>query len=112
MRRFQGVHPSAHIDPKYVEKECNTRLIKEVAAENNITQELATAMIKSTTDFMNFTIRSGNLEGIRLPYLGAFQIKVRSQQYKDFLHSLGSGMKQIFKANKKGFDAINENLEG
>jgi len=106
-----GVHPKFLEDPNYVEKLCNSRLVKEVANENNITQESVNDILNSVSSFVHLTIKSGSLEGVRLPYLGVFKVKPRTQQYKDYLHSLGPDMKKMFKSNKNGYDSINENLE-
>ena len=105
------VNPKFLKDPNYVEKLCNDRLTKEVASENNLTQETVLDVLGSVSKFIHYTIKSGSLEGVRIPYLGVFKVKPRAQQYKDYLHSLGPYMKKMFKSNKEGYDAINENLE-
>ena len=105
------VHPKFLKDPNYVERLCNDRLVKEVATGNSLTQETVLDILGSVSRFIHLTIKSGSLEGARIPYLGVFKVKPRAQQYKDYLHSLGPDMKKLFKANKTGYDVINENLE-
>ena len=78
-----------------IPKECNARLIEEVAEELNIPKEQVAEVVKHYASFTVGRIRSGSMEGVTFPYLGKFLVKFRSQQYKDYLQSVGLQMKKL-----------------
>ena len=90
----------------YEEKECNHRIIREIAEDQNLPISLTEDIIQHTFNYVTDTIRSGSLEGVMIPYLGKFQVKAHSQQYRDYLHSLGKEMKGYFRNNKDAMKII------
>jgi nucleoid DNA-binding protein len=95
----------------YEEKECNSRIIREIAEDMSLNISQVEHITKHFSEFISGTIHSGSLEGVMVPYLGKFQVKLHSQQYKDFLHSLGKDMKKYFKSNKDAMDVLMEGIE-
>ena len=86
-----------HAEP---EVECNHRIVRTVAEDLKINIEQVEEITKFFTGYIADTIRTGSLDGVTVPYLGKFHVKPYSQQYKDFLHSLGKEMKGYFRNNK------------
>lgn len=80
-------------------KECNKRLIKEVAEELEITQGQVETVLKEFTDVIATVIKSGTMEGVSIPYLGKIQVKFKTEQYKDLLHSIHPEHKKILRGN-------------
>jgi nucleoid DNA-binding protein len=81
---------------KWEERECNKRLINQTAEDLGINISQVENILGHFADFTARTIRSGSLEGVCVPYLGKFQVKVKAQQYKEFLHSLHPVIKKEF----------------
>lgn len=90
----------------YEERECNNHIIREIAEDANLNVSQVEDITKHCSSFIADTIRSGGLEGVMIPYLGKFQVKLHSQQYKDYLHSLGKDMKRYFKSNKEAMSIL------
>jgi len=80
-------------------KECNKRLIKEVAEELDITQGQVETVLKEFTDIIATVIKSGTMEGVSIPYLGKIQVKFKTEQYKDLLHSVHPDFKKILRSS-------------
>ena len=91
---------------EYTEIECNGRIIREIADDMNISIGTVEDIIRSVSSFTADTIRMGGLEGVMIPYLGKIHVKPYSQQYKDYLHSLGKEMKGYLKSNKKAAEIL------
>lgn len=81
---------------QWKEVHCNKRITREVSEELEQTISLTEEIIDHYSSFIASTISSGNLEGVFVPYLGKFQIKPKSEQYRSFIHSLGAPMKSLF----------------
>jgi hypothetical protein len=95
----------------YEEKECNGRLLREIAEDMQLTIAQVDDITKHYAGYIADTIRSGSLAGVTVPYLGKFQVKLHSQQYKDYLHSLGKDMKKYFKKNPDAMKLLTETEE-
>jgi nucleoid DNA-binding protein len=86
--------------------ECNARLIREVAEEQDVTISQVEDILKHVARYTADVIRSGNLEGVMIPYLGKFQVKIKNQQYKDYYHALGKDMKGYLRNNPEALKII------
>jgi nucleoid DNA-binding protein len=89
---------------EYQEIECNRRLINEVAEETDQSNSTIEAMIDHYAKFTAMTIQKGALEGVFFPFLGKFQVKHESQQYKAYLHTLPANVKQFVDTAKMPID--------
>jgi hypothetical protein len=81
----------------YVEVECNSRLLEEVAEELNVPQGTVDYVIHTFTQHINKTIRAGNMDGVAIPYLGKIQVKHINRQFADFIHANPKEFKNIIK---------------
>lgn len=79
--------------------ECNRRLIKEVAEELDITQGQVETVLGEFTSIIATVIKSGTMEGVTIPYLGKIQVKFKTEQYKDLLHSIHPEFKKMLRSN-------------
>lgn len=79
---------------------CNEAIIRQIAEDMKLNIGTVEDIIKSVSSFTANTIRTGGLEGVMIPYLGKFQVKHRSQQYKDFKFALNKDMYPLLKQNK------------
>ena len=95
----------------YEEKECNNRLIREIAEDMSLNLSQVEDVTKHFSSFISQTIHIGGLEGVMVPYLGKFQVKLHSLQYRHYLHSLGKEMKGYLKNNKDAMDIITDEYE-
>ncbi len=82
--------------PEEDDRECRGRLIREVAEEQDILISTAESIIGHYTKYIADVIRAGSMEGVFVPYLGKFQVKLEYQQYRAYLHSLHPVMKKLF----------------
>lgn len=94
---------------QWEERECNKRLVAEVAEELGINMATVEGVLQHYASFIASTIRSGSLEGVFVPYLGKFQVKLKNQQYRAYLHSLPPMFKQVF--TKQPFAVTEEVLK-
>lgn len=78
-------------------KECNSRLIQETANELKVSEKTVNDCLSFYSEFIVGTIRAGNMEGVTVPYLGKFQVKLHLQQYKDFFHALTPEHRKLLK---------------
>ena len=95
----------------YEEREYNNHIIREIAEDMDMTIIQVEDITKHFSNFIGTTIHSGGLEGIMIPYLGKFQVKLHSQQYKDYLHAIGREMKGYFKKNAEAMNIIKDTYE-
>ena len=79
--------------------ECNKELIEEVALENKVTRQLVEEITSHYGHYIATVIRTGSLEGVIVPYLGKFQVKMKSIQYKDYWKALTPEMRQLLQQN-------------
>lgn len=84
---------------KYEDQECNKRLIEQIAIDLKVKNSVVEHIIYSYTAYIANTMKSGTMEGVCVPYLGKFQVKMENQQYKAYLHQLPVPFKQIFQNN-------------
>lgn len=96
--------------PPHVEIECNKRLLEEVSEEMGVTQALTQSMLTHYSDFIARTIQLGNLDGVFVPYLGKFQVKHTSLQYKNYIHLLSPPLRKIFERNIIHMPPLNDLL--
>ena len=96
---------------KYEEKECNNRIVRDIAEDMKLNISQVEDITKHFSGFISNTIHSGAMEGVMIPYLGKFQVKLNSQQYKDYLHALGKDMKWYFKKNPEAMNTLMEGSE-
>lgn len=80
------------------EKTCNTRLIEEVSEEQQVRPAIVDGILKHYNNYIADTIRSGTMEGVMVPYLGKFQVKLKNQQYRAYLHSLHPVFKRVMES--------------
>ena len=87
---------------EWEERECNKRLINEVAEEQEVYISQVESVLQHYSSFIARTIRSGSLEGVSVPYLGKFQVKFKNHQFRSYLHSLHPVFKKMLQQAPPG----------
>lgn len=89
------------------EKECNARITEETAAEVGQDKKFVEEAVGHFAEFIATTIRSGNMDGVLIPYMGKIQMKPMSAMYHDYLKALTPEMRKLLLAP----EAKNNNLK-
>jgi hypothetical protein len=82
-------------------KICNKKLIYEVSTEFKVPDKLVKELTDFYTNQISLEIRKGDMNGVRVPYLGVFQVKHNMQQYKDFFMALTPAFRKMFRRMSK-----------